>query len=412
MLNNESQVSFFHTLIIGGGAAGLFCASQLKSKKSHSVALIEGNNQLGRKIVISGGGRCNFTNIDAKAENYKSQNSHFMKSALSQFTPNDFIKIVQDSGIKFYEKKLGQLFCQERSIQIVDLLTRMVKSQGVNVFTSHRVLDVKDCDGEFLVICENGERFLCRNLVVAAGGLSFSKLGASDVGYKIAKQFHHKIIETHPALVGFEFSEELLNKTKPLQGIAVDAIVSVNKINFRENILFTHRGISGPAILQASLHWYPGDIIKINLLPDIHDVQAWWNKQTKDHPKMKVENILKSVLPQKLADWVCSESLPNMQRPICEQPKLGIQSLLDNLQSWQFVPNGTEGYKKAEVTRGGVCTKKVSSKTMESQLRENLYFIGEVLDITGWLGGYNFQWAWSSGFAAAKAIESKSSDEK
>ena len=383
----------YDAIIIGGGAAGLFCAIQA-GKRRKKVLVIEHNAEVGRKIIISGGGRCNFTNIHTRPENFISQNPHFCKSALSRYTPQDFVGLVKKHKIAFYEKKLGQLFCRESSRQIVEMLRRECKDARVEIKTGCIVSNVTK-NGLFNVETNHGI-FEAKNLVIACGGLSFAKIGASDLGYRIARQFKLKIIETRPSLVALAFDGK---NTSQLAGASLDSIVTAGKQSFRENILFTHRGLSGPAILQISNYWKKGTPVSIDLMPD-SDAVDLLNRGVGS--RQNLGNFLGQFLPQRFArDF--AESLFQDKTP-AQLSKKEIGQIGLALNDWQVLFRDTEGYDRAEVTLGGVSTSELSSQTMETKNVPGLYFIGEVVDVTGWLGGYNFQWAWSSGFAAGNAI--------
>ncbi len=385
----------FDVVIIGGGAAGLFCAITA-GKRGRRVLVIEHNASVGRKIIISGGGRCNFTNIHTTAENFVSRNPHFAKSALARYTPQDFIDLVKHHKIDFYEKKLGQLFCRNRSQQIVDMLLAECRSAKVKVETGCRVERVQKAESDFIVSSSLGT-FRGAQLVVAAGGLSFPKIGATDIGFQVAREFGLGNVQPEPSLVPLVFSRD--RGLKWLAGISVDSNVTAQGHSFRENILFTHRGLSGPAILQASNYWRRGEAISIDLSPSEDIGQLIANDQESGQ---RIDNFLKRVLPDRLA-----ESMPNLGLPVKqvrEMSKREVEETSSLVHNWQAEFQGTEGWDKAEVTRGGVSTDELSSQTMESRKVPGLYFIGEVVDVTGWLGGYNFQWAWASGYAAGSSV--------
>lgn len=386
----------FDAIIIGGGAAGLFCAIEA-GKRGRKVLVIEHNSRVGRKIIISGGGRCNFTNIHARAENFLSENPHFCKSALAGYTPQDFVELVKKHNIDYYEKKLGQLFCRESSLKIVEMLLTECKNSEVEIKLNCSVKSVST--NEHFEIETNQGQFTSENLVIATGGLSIPKIGATDLGYKIAKQFGLKIVETRPALVPFVFEKNFFADFKKLAGISLDAEVSFEKTSFRENILFTHRGLSGPAILQISSYWKRGKNIWINLFPG---KDAFEILQNSNESKKNFVNFLGELLPNRFAEiWTKNFSTAKPLKGFSEKE---LAKVAERLEKWEIPFSETEGYAKAEVTAGGVSTAELSSKTMESKKIKGLYFIGEVVDVTGWLGGYNFQWAWSSGFAAGNAI--------
>lgn len=380
----------FDVIIIGGGAAGLFCATQA-GKRGRRTLVIEHNSQVGRKILISGGGRCNFTNREVSANNFISQNPYFCKSALARYTPNDFIELIKSHKIQYYEKKLGQLFCKESSRQIVEMLERESQKAKVEIRVNCSVKEVSK-DERFKIETNQGV-FESENLVIATGGLSFPKIGATDLGYKIARQFGLKIVETRPSLVPLVFTNQNFSK---LAGVSIDALVSSGKREFRENILFTHRGLSGPAILQISNYWQKEKPISIDLLPENNALEILENNQNN---KQNLDNFLSKFLPNRFA-----ESFVTDKKPLNQISKKERERVAEKLNNWQVSFNETEGYHKAEVTLGGVSTAELSSQTMESKRVKDLYFIGEIVDVTGWLGGYNFQWAWSSGFACGESV--------
>ncbi len=381
-------------IVIGGGAAGLFCAIEA-GKRGRRVMVIEHNAQVGRKIIISGGGRCNFTNIHTTAENFISKNPHFAKSALSRYTPQDFVELVKSHRIEFYEKKLGQLFCKERSNLIVEMQLDECRKAKVKIKTNCSVSAVGKNE-RFVVETTDGV-FESGCLVIASGGLSFPKIGASNFGYLIARQFGLKIVQTRASLVALV--AEGRERFPSAAGVSVDAAVTANGREFRENILFTHRGLSGPAILQASNHWDLDVPISINLLPgnDIRNVLVANNTS-----KKKLANFLAEFLPERVIELVVDKNL--VDKPMNQIGNSEFEKIGEQLNNWQLKFIDTEGWHKAEVTLGGVSTDELSSKTMESTKVPGLYFIGEVVDVTGWLGGYNFQWAWASGFAAGNAV--------
>jgi predicted Rossmann fold flavoprotein len=384
----------YDAIIIGGGAAGLFCAIEA-GKRRRKVLVIEHNNQVGRKILISGGGRCNFTNKQVKPENFASNNPHFCKSALARYTPQDFIEIVKKHKIEFYEKKLGQLFCRESSRLIVEMLLKECGTAKAEIRTNCSVEKV--VKNNLFEIETNQGKFICENLVIASGGLSFPKIGASGFGYKIARQFGLKLTETRPSLVPLVFSGG--QNFSKLAGVSIDSSVNCGKISFRENILFTHRGLSGPAILQISNYWDKKNPITIDLLPEFDAEKIF--EQNRNN-KQNLDNFLSKFLPNRFAEIFTSHNFSN--KPLNQLSKKEIDKIVQNLDSWQVKFDETEGWHKAEVTLGGVDTNELSSQTMESKNVPGLFFIGEVVDVTGWLGGYNFQWAWASAFAAGNAI--------
>ncbi len=386
----------FDVIIIGAGAAGLFCAIEA-GKRGRKVLVLEHNAQVGRKIIISGGGRCNFTNINAKAENFISRNPHFCKSALARYTPQDFVELVKKHNITFYEKKLGQLFCRESSRLIVEMLLDECRRAKVEIRLNCSVKEVSKDD--LFEIETNQGKFTCESLVIATGGLSIPKLGATDFGYRIAKQFGLKIVETRPALVPFVFQNNFPASFKNLAGVSLDADISYGKESFRENILFTHKGLSGPAVLQISSYWKHGKSVTIDLLPTKNALEILQNSRDS---KKELANFLSEFLPNRFASVFCEAIIKS--NPLKNYSDIELADIAERLNAWQIAFDETEGYQKAEVTCGGVSTDELSSKTMEAMRVKGLYFIGEVLDVTGWLGGYNFQWAWASAFAAGQFV--------
>ena len=387
----------FDVIIIGAGAAGLMCAIE-SAKRDKKVLVLDHTKKIGEKIRISGGGRCNFTNLNTHPSKFISENPKFMISALNQYDQYDFIKLVESYKIKFHEKKLGQLFCNESSQQIVDLLLSECEKYQVrinkefiveNIYYSNELYKVKSVD-HFLS---------CQSLVIATGGLSIPKIGASKFGYDIAKQFGLNVIATSPALVPLTFNEDILKICKELTGLSVDAIVSFGKTLFQEGMLFTHRGLSGPSILQISSYWKLKHEIQVNLSPDI-DVYEFLLQKKSAKSKQDVQSALSEIIPKRLSQIIC-DNLKIRGKTIDISNKL-LNKLSLFINSWQLSPIGTEGYRTAEATLGGVDTKEISSKTMMSVNYPGLFFIGEVVDVTGHLGGYNFQWAWSSGYVAGQ----------
>ncbi|MCX6606186.1 MAG: NAD(P)/FAD-dependent oxidoreductase [Acidobacteria bacterium] len=370
-------------IVLGGGAAGLFCAMQM-GQRGRRVVVLEHNQQVGRKILISGGGRCNFTNRVVKAENFLSENPHFAKSALARYQPMEFIKLVEKHGIAWHEKTLGQLFCDGSAAQIVAMLEAECAAAGVKIVTGHRVASVEH-DGEFVV----GE-YRAPVLVVATGGLSIPKMGATGLAFDLARQFGLRVVAPRPALVPFEWPG-----WGDISGVAMECIVKVGQRTFRERMLFTHRGVSGPAILQISSYWKPGETLELNLAPG-RDVAAELIQRKRE--RVMVRTALVGIVPNRLAERLVpgGELLAEWTDKECR--KLG-----EAVHRFMVAPVGTEGYDKAEVTAGGVDTAELSSTTMEAKKVPGLYFIGEAVDVTGWLGGYNFQWAWASGHAAGTA---------
>jgi predicted Rossmann fold flavoprotein len=391
-MNNKYDV-----IIIGAGAAGMMSAIEA-GKRGRKVLLVDHYKKIGEKIRISGGGRCNFTNIHTNPNKFLSQNPKFVRSALSQYTQNDFINLIKKYEIKFHEKKLGQLFCDHSAQQIVEMLLKECELANVTILKEFIIKNIDKENDQFLVSTEN-DQYSSESLIVATGGLSVPKIGATSFGYEIAKKFDHNIIETLPALVPLTFNEKILEICKELTGLSVEAIVSFNKVLFQEGMLFTHRGLSGPSILQISSYWKQGDNIKVNLSPKLNVYQLLEEKR-KLNPKFDILNIVSEILPKRLAQIICSEN--KVSGNISELSNKILKQLSENINSWLINPTGSEGYRTAEVTLGGVDTKELSSKTMMSNKHKNLFFIGEVVDVTGHLGGYNFQWAWSSGYVAGQ----------
>ncbi|AGB84557.1 flavoprotein, HI0933 family [Serratia sp. FGI94] len=395
----------FDVVVIGAGAAGMFCAAQA-GQLGCRVLLLDNGKKPGRKILMSGGGRCNFTNMYAEPAAYLSNNPHFCKSALARYTQWDFIDLINRYGVAYHEKTLGQLFCDDSAQQVVDLLVKECELGQVTLRLRSEVLQVEKCDEGFELML-NGEKVSARSLVVASGGLSMPGLGASPFGYKLAEQFGLNVLPTRAGLVPFTLHKPLLEQSQTLSGVSVPAsITAADGTLFREAILFTHRGLSGPAVLQISSYWQPGEYVSINLLPDL-DLAGFLDQQRQAHPNQSLKNTLALQLPKRLVEFL--QSLGQLPEATLKQLTPAQQSaLVDSLQQWRVQPNGTEGYRTAEVTLGGVDTRELSSKTMEARKVPGLYFIGEVVDVTGWLGGYNFQWAWSSAWACAQALATTS----
>jgi len=394
-------VEQFDAIIVGAGAAGLFCAA-LAGQAGRRVLVLDNGKKPGRKILMSGGGRCNFTNLYVEPAAYLSANPHFCKSALARYTQWDFIDLVGKHGIAWHEKTLGQLFCDDSAEQIVTMLMAECEKGGVTVRLRSEVLEIaRDDSGYTLTL--NGGAAQTPKLVIASGGLSMPGLGATPFGYKVAEQFGLKVLPTRAGLVPFTLHKPLLEQIQTLSGVSVPAVVTAdNGTVFRESILFTHRGLSGPAILQISSYWQPGEWVTVNLLPDT-DAGAFLDEQRVAHPNQSLKNTLAMLLPKRLVE--CLQSLGQLPDVTLKQlNSRQQQELLETLHGWRVQPNGTEGYRTAEVTLGGVDTHELSSRTMEARNVPGLYFIGEVVDVTGWLGGYNFQWAWSSAWACAQAL--------
>ena len=387
----------YDVIIIGAGAAGMMSAIEA-GKRGRKVLLVDHAKKIGEKIRISGGGRCNFTNINTHPSKFISNNPKFVISALSQYTQNDFINLIKKHNIKFHEKKLGQLFCDQSAQQIVDMLLLECQTANVTLMKETIITDV-DKEGNQYSIVVDDNKYFCSSLIISTGGLSVPKIGASKFGYDIAKKFNMSIVETLPALVPLTFNEKILTMCKELSGLSLEAVVLFNKIFFQEGMLFTHRGLSGPSILQISSYWKLGDNIKINLSPRL-DVIKYLENEKKLNPKQDINNIITEILPKRLSSIICKEN--NVCGNISELSNKLLKQLSNSINSWVVNPTGSEGYRTAEVTLGGVNTNEISSKTMMSKKNPGLFFIGEVVDVTGHLGGYNFQWAWSSGFVAGQ----------
>ncbi len=391
----------FDVIIIGAGAAGLFCAAQA-GQRGRRVLLLDNGKKPGRKILMSGGGRCNFTNLYTEPAAYLSHNPHFCKSALARYTQWDFIDLVNRHGIAWHEKTLGQLFCDDSAQQIVDLLLAECDKGNVTLRLRSEVLSVvRDDSGYTLQL--NGSTVQAEKLVIASGGLSMPGLGATPFGYKIAEQFGLSVFPTRAALVPFTLHKPLLEQLQTLSGVALETTIDAQDgTRFKEAMLFTHRGLSGPAVLQISSYWLPGEFVTIDLSPAT-PLEAFLTAQREAHPNLSLKNSLAKILPKRLVEVLQAlKVVPDItlkQLNSKQQTELAL-----SLHAWRIQPNGTEGYRTAEVTMGGVDTTQLSSKTMEARAVPGLYFIGEVADVTGWLGGYNFQWAWSSAWACAQAL--------
>lgn len=392
----------YDVIIIGAGAAGLFCAFNAAARNKR-VLVLDHANKVGKKILMSGGGRCNFTNLNTTHENFSSQNPHFCKSALSQYTAYDFLALVEKHNIEYVEKEPGQLFCKHSSKDILQMLLQECAQGAVKIYKKCAIEEIQYTD-LFNLDASCGE-FTAESLVVATGGLSIPTLGATGFGYEIAKQFGHTLVETSAALVPFVLSQKWLTRIKPMAGVALPVGVSCDHngkaISISDDMLFTHRGLSGPAILKLSSHWLPGMQIHIDLLPSV-DIRQYISEQMAEHAEQLLVNNLAKLLPKKVAGFICEPALQD--KKLKQLTKTEIDQLEQKLHHWDIRPEGTEGYRTAEVTAGGVSTDKISSRTFESALQKKLYFIGEVLDVTGELGGYNFQWAWSSAWCAANSL--------
>lgn len=394
-------MSHFDTIIIGAGAAGLMAAARAGSK-GKSVLLIDHARKIGEKIRISGGGRCNFTNIHTSPANFISNNPHFPKSALSRYTPKDFIALVESYNIAYHDKGRGQLFCDDKATQIVDMLVSECEKSKVVFWTGTEIHGIEKTESGFIIQSGKSMDVTCSALVIATGGLSIPKIGATSFGYKIAEQFGHTIIPTRAGLVPLTFTDDTSKLCAELTGLSVDpSIVSTGKTKFEEALLFTHRGLSGPSILQISSYWRETQSISVNLVPHLKALD-WLKEKRKSDPKKMLRTVMEELLPNRLADALAALSGHDGQMANLNDKKLtDVANILNN---WTLVPNGTEGYRTAEVTLGGVDTKDISSQNFESKITPNLYFIGEVLDVTGHLGGFNFQWAWASGFCCGESL--------
>lgn len=386
-------------VILGAGAAGLMCALTAAGR-GRKVMLLDHANKAGKKILMSGGGRCNFTNMYTEPSNFLSQNPHFCKSALARYTQWDFIELVSKHRVPYHEKKLGQLFCDNKASDILGLLLAECEQVGVQLLLNTSIQQIDKAASGYQLHTSAGP-LSCESLVIATGGLSIPTLGATGFGYQVAKQFGHSLLPTRAGLVPFTITDQLKELCSELSGTSVDCLVSCNGESFRENILFTHRGLSGPAILQISSYWQPGHAVEINLLPE-HDVPSWLLEQQTERPNSELKTLLGEIFTKKMANLLAEHWF--VSKPLKQYSPGELSAIAEKLASWQLVPAGTEGYRTAEVTLGGVDTKEVSSKTLESLKSPGLYFIGEVLDVSGHLGGFNFQWAWASGYAAAQYV--------
>lgn len=387
-------------IIIGASASGLMCAIEA-AKRGRHVVVLDHANKAGKKILMSGGGRCNFTNYDVSSENYISHNNHFVKSALSRFTQWDFIALVDAYKIPYHEREHGQLFCDNSSKDILNLLLNECKKTNVSIQLNTRINNVEKKSDHHFIIKSSTDDYHCQSLVIASGGLSIPKMGATPFGYKIAEQFNIKVWPTSAGLVPFTLHNQDKETLSDLSGIAINSIVNTKNKSFLENILFTHRGLSGPAILQISSYWSAGEAIEINLLPDINLLEEL-NSTSKKQPQIKLKTLLHKLLPKRLVNVFIKTEL--LDKTLQEISYKQLQFVAAAFQNWTIKPNGTEGYRTAEVTLGGVDCDALSSKTFESKTVSGLYFVGEVMDISGWLGGYNFQWSWSSGWCAGQYV--------
>lgn len=418
---NAPSTFAYDVIIIGAGASGLFCALTA-GKRGRRVLVVDHANKAGKKILMSGGGRCNFTNYEIEPKHYLSSNPHFCKSALSRYLNWDFIGMVSQYQIPYHEREHGQLFCDSSANDILQMLLTECRANQVTIqlkTTIQQIQALPDNTGFVLTVNQpasqqanqksSEQTLACQSLVVATGGLSIPTMGATGFGYQVAQQFGHTIVPTSAGLVPFTFTDKIGDAIKSLSGVSFEVIAFNERISFRLPVLFTHRGLSGPAMLQLSNYWQVGEPIFINLFPSL-DMAVFLAEQKKQHPKQLIRTVLNdqigaAALPKKVMTTLQNllwQDMADTELANIKDEKLA--QLGEQLNAWRLTPSGTEGYRTAEVTRGGVATDKVSSKTMQSQLQPNLYFIGEVLDVTGWLGGYNFQWAWASGFVAGKVV--------
>lgn len=386
-------------LIIGAGASGLMCAANA-AYRGRSVVLLDHANMAGKKIIMSGGGRCNFTNMDASPKHFLSENPHFVISALKRYGPSHFVELMDRHGLEYVEKAPGQLFCQKSAKDLLSILLTECEWAGVNIELNTKVLKVTDLGDTKEVETTNGT-YCCESLVIATGGLSIPSKGATGFGYQIAEQFGLTVLPTRAGLVPLTLQPDLKSKLEPLAGVSCDVSASANNVSFTEPMLFTHRGLSGPSILQISNHWQPGDELTINLYPQESLFKLLVEAREKS-PKGHIDKVLNQLLPKRLVSMLIEEH--KWEGVLAEYSNQAFETVAETLHNWVIKPNGTEGYRTAEVTLGGVDTHAISSKTFETKNVKGLYFIGEVLDVTGWLGGYNFQWAWASGYCAAQYV--------
>ena len=391
-------------VILGAGASGLMCA-QIAAQRGRNVVVLERANKIGKKILMSGGGRCNFTNLDVQPEHYISHNPHFVISALNRYTQWDFLSLVGKYGIQYEERKHGQLFCVDSAKDILNMLLSECEKAGVILKSSQAVVDVQfDADTERFTVSTDHQVYQCQSVVVATGGLSIPTLGGSGFGYTLAKQFGHHVYPTRAGLVPFTFTDQFKQVTERLSGIATEVTLSNPHASFVENLLFTHRGLSGPSALQLSNYWQTGTSIFIDFFNHL-DMDQWLQDQKQLHPKLLLRTVLQELLAKNLVLELQQLLWPmHSERPLNQWPDKDLAQLATKLHAVEQKPSGTEGYRTAEVTLGGVDTNEISSKTMESRKQKGLYFIGEVMDVTGHLGGYNFQWAWASGYAAGQVV--------
>ncbi len=391
-------------LIIGAGAAGLMCAFRA-GQRGRSVLVLDHANKVGKKILMSGGGRCNFTNLYCEPDNFLSNNKNFCKSALSRYTSYDFIELVRSHDIPYHEKTLGQLFCDNKSKDILEMLLNECNQAGVKVRTHCSVEQITPLGSGYEIKTSLGTT-TCESLVIATGGLSIPKMGATGFAYQVAKQFDLEVLPTRAGLVPFTLNQPILNILSQLSGSSIEVVVTCNAMSFHENLLFTHRGLSGPAMLQISSYWNQGDELTINLLPKI-DLYEYLKDRKSQRPKVELKTLLSELMTKNIAQtlihlWFSDDEYSNKQ--INQFSNQQLQEIADHFHSWKLKPNNTEGYRTAEVTLGGINCNELSSKTMQANKKDNLYFIGEAIDVTGHLGGFNFQWAWASGAAASEFV--------
>ena len=398
MTSQKKTSNYYDVIIVGAGAAGLMCAITA-GQRGRRVLVLDHANKVGKKILMSGGGRCNFTNMYSAPENFICSNPHFVKSALSRYTPWHFIELVEQHQIAYHEKKLGQLFCDNSSKDIVQMLLRECDAAGVTIQTDSPV-QVLETDELKLLESPQG-RLQCDSLVIATGGLSIPKMGATGFGFELARRLNIPVLPTRAGLVPVVLDDHKLKPLVELSGISVDTVTETDSCSFRENILFTHRGLSGPAILQASSYWQPGDALKIDMFPDI-DLTAYLTEMRREKPKTALKTLLADKLTRRVAQLWCEQWIED--KPVGQLSDSDIEQVISHCQPWTVKPSGTEGYRTAEVTLGGIDTDALSSKTMVCKDYSGLYFIGEVVDVTGHLGGHNFQWAWASGHAAGQFV--------
>lgn len=394
-----SVLKTYDVIIIGAGAAGLMCALRA-GQRGLSVLVLDKAEKPGKKILISGGGRCNFTNLMVSSENYLSPNPHFCKSALSRYTPWHFIELLTRHGLSYREKTLGQLFCQQQSKAIVEMLLTEAEKHGVEIRCQIDIEQIED-QGHYVLTTQN-QRYCAKHLVIACGGPSIPKLGASDFALQVAKQFQIKNTPFSPALVPLTLSPLQLQHYRPLAGISHPVVIHCNEVSFRENLLFTHRGISGPAVLQISSYWQKGDTLSLNLCPTHNDLYQHLKDKKTQYPKQLLSQHLARMFAKKFANLLATDFFT--EQPLQQFDQAALRQMANQLQNWEIQPSGNEGMKKAEVSKGGIHPDALSSKTFECKQQRHLYFIGEAVDVTGWLGGYNFQWAWSSGWCCGESL--------